>query len=166
MKRFPTCFLIGVCKCGTQELIDFLNLHPHIKTYPSTLKNYEMSYFTSKYKLGDEWLRSQMPCTYSNQMTIMTHAGYFHNSVVPERIKIFNESIKLILMVREPVSRAVPNYMNRLEQHLEFPNSKKFLQYAQKNFSQFVLNPYGDVAETNSFVRHSVYDKPMELWLK
>ena len=166
IKRFPTCILIGVYKCGTQELIDFLNLHPHIKTYPSTLKSYEMPYFISKYKLGDEWLQSQMPCTYSNQMTIMKNAGYFHDAVVPERIKIFNESIKLILMVREPISRAVSNYMNRLDQHLEFPNSKKFLQYAQKNFSQFVLNSRGDVAETDSFVRHSVYDKPMELWLK
>ena len=166
IKRLPICILIGVFKCGTTELIDFLNLHPHIKTYPSTLKNYEMPYFSFKYKMGDEWLRSQMPCSYSNQITIMKHAGYFHEPVVPERLKIFNESIKLILMVREPVSRSVSNYMFRQNQQLELPNNKRFLQYAQKNFSQFVLNSRGDVVENDSFVRHSVYNKPMELWLK
>ena len=166
IKRFPICILVGVTKCGTRELIDFLNLHPHIETYPSTLKSYEMPYFATRYKQGDEWLLSQMPCTYSNQITLMKHSGYFHNPVVPERIKRFNNSIKLILMVREPVSRSVSHYMMEGYNYLEFPNNIKRMKYATTNFSSFVLNSSRDVVETDSFVRHSVYDKPMKLWLK
>ena len=52
IKRFPICILVGVTKCGTRELIDFLNLHPHIQTYPSTLKSYEMPYSATRYKQG------------------------------------------------------------------------------------------------------------------
>ena len=55
-KRFPMCILVGMPKCGTRELVDFLNLHPHIETYPSTLKGYEMPYFNFNYKQGDKWL--------------------------------------------------------------------------------------------------------------
>ena len=165
-KRFPICILIGVNKCGTRELVDFLNLHPHIETYPSTLKKYEMPYFTSKYKEGDVWFQSQMPFTYSNQITLIKHAGYFHRSVVPQRIKQFNESIKLILMVREPVARSVSNYMMTRNNFLEHPEKIKLIMYNKNNFSWFALNSNSSVKETKKVVKHSVYDKPMKLWLK
>ena len=29
-KRLPTAIVIGVQKCGSHELIDFMHLHPHI----------------------------------------------------------------------------------------------------------------------------------------
>ena len=96
----------------------------------------------------------------------MKHSGYFHNPVVPERIKHFNDSIKLILMVREPVSRSVSHYMMEGYNYLEFPNNIKRMKYTTTSFSSFVLNSSRDVVETDSFVRHSVYDEPMKLWLK
>ena len=164
-KRIPICILVGVTKCCTRELVDFLNLHPHIETYPSTLKDYEMPYFNSKYKQGDKWLQNQMPCTYSNQITLMKNAGYFHNSVVPKRIKQFNESIKLILMVREPVSRSLSRYMFERYKYMDSPNSEN-MNYAKNNFSSFVLNSSSDISENNILVKRSVYDKPMKLWLE
>ena len=164
-KKFPICILVGVYKCGTHEIVDFLHLHPHIKIYPSVLKAYEMPYFSKSYNKGDDWLRNEMPCTFSNQITLMKHSHYFHDPAVPERIKHFNESIKLILMVREPVSRSMSDYRMKLNLNLENPNSNK--KYAKHNFSSFVLNANGsEVAETDPFVRLSVYDKPMKLWLK
>ena len=33
-KRFPTCIIIGVHKCGTREILNFLHLHPHIPRHP------------------------------------------------------------------------------------------------------------------------------------
>ena len=165
-KRFPICILVGVYKCGTRELIDFLNLHPHIETYPSTLKDYEMPYFNKKYRLGDKWLQSQMPCTYSNQITLMKHAGYFHNPTVPERIKQFNDSIKLILMVREPVSRSLSHYTYCKSLHLEHFQNNMLKQCTKNNFSSFVLNSSNSVVGNSNWVLHSVFDKPMKSWLE
>ena len=165
-KRFPSCIIIGVFKCGTRELLDFLNLHPHIESYPSTLKGYEMTYFNSKYRLGDKWLQSQMPCTYSNQITLMKNAGYFHDSAVPARIKKFNKNIKIILMVRDPVSRSRSHYTFCKYMHQELPKNSNYMKCAKTSFSSFVLNSNSGVAETNYFVSNSVYDKPMKLWLK
>ena len=166
-KRFPICIVVGVNKCGTQEIVDFLHLHPHIEIYPTILKRYEMPFFNKMYNRGEEWFRDQMPCTYSNQITLMKNGLYFYDPDVPERIKRFNESIKLILMVREPVSRAVSDYMMRINLHMAHPNSQRYTMYAKNNFSSFVFNANGsDVVKNDLFVRMSAYDEPMNLWLK
>ena len=166
VRRFPICIVIGVAKCGTRELVDFLNLHPHIVTSPSTSKSYEMPYFSKNYSKGDNWFKNQMPCSYSNQIIIMKSVGYFHNRYVPERINLFNSSIKLIFMIREPISRAISHFM--LRQHQQEVKIKGVItNYALHNFSSFVFNANNSqlVVERNAFVRHSVYDEPMLRWL-
>ena len=164
-RQFPLCIVIGVYKSGTRELVDFLQLHPHIQIYPSTNKCYEMKYFSEAYERGEQWFKRQMPCVYSNQITLMKHAGYFHNTGVPERIKNFNESIKLILMIREPVARAVSHYRFRKTRYQEMKRYTN--QYVSKNFSWFVINANSSaVVKNNDFVRYSVYDEPMMQWLK
>ena len=157
-RRLPICIVIGVYKAGTKEILDFLKLHPHIEIFPADMKNmYEMPYFrhSSVYEKGEEWLKSLMPCSYSNQVTVFKNAGYFHDAAVPERIKHFNESLKLILMVRDPFARAVSDYMY---------STKKYLP---RNFSSIVLNADGSAVQSSAApVRHSVYDEPMTHWLK
>ena len=164
-RRRPICILIGVYKCGTRELVDFLRLHPHIEIYPTSLRVYEMPYFSRMYEKGENWFKRQLPCIYSNQITFIKNAGYFHDTAVPERIKQFNESLKLILMVREPVARTLSQYM--------FKESRGQLckgytgENVPKNFSSCTLSEDGSAVNTSSFiVRHSVYDKPMNLWLQ
>ena len=56
-----------------------------------------------------------MPCTYSNQMTLMKNSVYFSFPFTAERIHMFNSSTKLMLMVREPVARAFSQYMFGLQ---------------------------------------------------
>ena len=157
-KRFPACIVIGVAKCGTRELIDFLRIHPHIEIYHGR-SIYEMPYFRRNrvYKKGPNWLKNQMPCSYSNQVTLMKNAWYFHSNQTPERIYNFNQTIKLILLVREPVSRSISLY--------------KFLQNRvgvdkRKTFSEYVLNTKNNNLNTkHKLIKMSVYDKSMELWL-
>ena len=158
-RRLPICIVIGVYKAGTKEILDFLRLHPHIEVFPAGMKNsyYEMSYFRhpSVYEKGDEWLKSLMPCSYSNQVTLFKNAGYFHDAAVPERIKRFNESLKFILMVRDPFARAVSDYMFSLK------------KYLPRDFSSVVLNEDGSAVQSSaSPIRHSVYDESMTHWLK
>lgn len=107
-KQFPSCLLIGVYKCGTRELMDFISMHPNIeiKTDP-----YEFSYFNSPRYRDDNsslnWYRQKMPCVYNDQISMMKNPGYFPNALVPGRIYKSNKDIKLILMVRDPVQRFI-----------------------------------------------------------
>ena len=149
-KRVPSCIVIGVQKGGTRELVDFLHLHPHIITYPDALqKGYEMPYFyNTDFHRGEAWLKSQMPCSYSNQLTLMKHSLYFHNSVVPERIKRFNESIKLILIVREPVARAISHF--RFHRSWELEDKGASFDRDLGDFSSSVLTKNGSDVVDNS----------------
>ena len=154
-RRLPVCIIVGVAKSGTREIIDFMGLHPHIAIYYLKERTYEMPYFSKAYDKGQKWFQSQMPCSYSNQITIIKNAWYFSNSYIPERIKNFNESIKLILLVREPVDRAVSQFtfQHRQDRHGAF------------SFDDVAIK--GDkVMENVPFLVRSMYGKQMENWLK
>ena len=149
-RRFPTCMVVGVAKSGTREIMDFMRLHPHIEIYLRK-KTYENPYFGKYYRKGKEWLKSQMPCSYSNQVTIIKNAWYFHNSYIPERIQKFDKNMKLIVLVREPVSRAISHF--------------SFMRHGRNRSFEDVLK--GNTVNANlPCVYRSVYDKPMKNWLK
>ena len=148
-RRLPVCIVVGVAKSGTREIIDFMSLHPHIVIYYGE-RTYEMPYFSKAYDKGQDWFQSQMPCSYSNQITIIKNAWYFSKSYVPERIKNL-ESIKLILLVREPVARAVSQFT--------------FRRHGAFSFDDVAIK--GDKVRGNIRpIEQSIYDKAMENWLK
>ena len=154
-KRLPSVIVIGVQKCGTRELIDFMHLHPHIQIYNKGF--YEMMYFDKDqyYKSGAPWLKEQMPCSYSNQITVMKNAGYFHRKYVPQRIQEFNKSIKLILLVREPISRLLSAYTY-------FSKDSE----RGRSFSDFAIDSKSNKLRMQYQLGMSVYDESMALWLK
>ena len=107
MKRLPQGIIIGQQKAGTKALLVFLMIHPDIVT-PSS----EVHFFDNKrsYARGLEYYRQQMPMSEPHQITIEKTPRYFRAPYVPERIRQMNESIKLLLIVREPVSRMISEY--------------------------------------------------------
>ena len=168
-KRLPAAIIIGVHKSGTRELLEFMHLHPHIQIYsyndaPNGVK-YEMRYFSTMYERGATWFKEQMPCSFTNQLTVMKMSTYFHDRLVPERIQKLNESIKLILIVREPIARAYSDY-TFYKSNMERLGKKKSQKYL-KTFSDFVINKTNNkVRMENEHVMYSVYDDYMEHWLK
>ena len=63
-RRLPDVLIVGARKCGTRALLDFLEVHPQVKTARE-----EVHYFDSSYVDKDlEWYRSQMPLSRSDQV--------------------------------------------------------------------------------------------------
>ena len=156
-KRPPSVIVIGVPKSGTRELMDFVHLHPHIQIFHS--KVYEMYFFAKQEIQAVSSLTERMPCSFSNQLTIMKNAWYFHmNDVnVPERIHKFNASIRLILMVREPIARAYSHY--------SFFKDKG--TGSNKTFDEMVINNLKkENPKLHGVLSMSMYDEDMERWLK
>ena len=62
VRRLPQYLIIGVQKGGTGALVEFLNLHPDVRT-----KQHEMHFFNkdSQYRRGLDWYRRQMPATHA-----------------------------------------------------------------------------------------------------
>ena len=158
VKRFPTAAIIGVDKCGTRELLEFLHLHPLVEIYFD--KSFEMNYFGRSFSEGKNWFLSKMPCSYSNQITIFKESTYFHKEKIPNRIFEFNPNMKLILLVREPVSRTISRYMfDILGKHLEPGTTLEDVVFQNRSVKD-------KQEESNNFIWHSTYDDALKQWLR
>ncbi|XP_039148340.1 centrosomal and chromosomal factor [Drosophila simulans] len=106
-RRLPQALIIGVRKCGTRALLEMLYLHPRIQKAGGEVHFFDRD---ENYLKGLEWYRKKMPHSFRGQITIEKSPSYFVSPEVPERVRAMNASIKLLLIVREPVTRAISDY--------------------------------------------------------
>ena len=100
--------IVGTMKGGTTQLYNFITLHPDIEKARSK----EIHYFTLYYDKGDEWYLDHFRI-HPKKLTGEASPTYFHcaeTSTIPSMIKRMNNKIKIILIVRDPVERAVSQY--------------------------------------------------------
>lgn len=104
----PDFIIIGVMKGGTTVLYDFITLHPDIER----AKEKEIHYFSLNFHKGSDWYLGHFPET-SDRLTGEASTTYFHvtnSSLLPNLIKSFNPEVKIILIVRDPIERALSHY--------------------------------------------------------
>ena len=108
-QRLPHAIVIGVRKAGTRALLNYLSAHPDIRVAPS-----ECHFFAddANYRQGLDFYRRQMPYSTPQQLTLEKTPNYFQKgAVAAERIRAMNSSVRLLVVVREPVTRAVSDYV-------------------------------------------------------
>ena len=155
-KRLPQCLIVGNFKCGTRELIDFMAMHPRIKIRAKPY--YELGFFNKKYSKGLEWYRKMMPCSFSNQVTVEKTPSYFQSLHAPERIYDMNSSLRIIVLVREPVARTLSQFT--------FFKSRSS-NYSNMGFKEALYKEHAEeIDEKSYFVKHSIYDEAMERYLR
>lgn len=154
--RLPKCIIIGMRKGGTRALLHFLSLHPDVQ-----VSTKEIHYFdkNENYFEGEGWYRKHLPMSYGDQLTIEKTPGYFHSKDAPERIFQFNSTIKLILIVREPVDRAVSD-------HLQLMDKKTRRGKETFSFEDMALTEEGEINTSYKPIERSVYYNFMKKWLK
>ncbi len=158
-QKLPKCLLIGVRKGGTRALLDMLNLHSKIK-----ISNSEVHFFDNdtNYARGLEWYRAQMPGltlgSEATEIAIEKSPSYFVTPSVPNRVHAMDSRIKLLLIVRDPVTRLVSDYTQILYNHKE-----KGLAY--KSFESLAFLPDGNVNRNYDALVRSLYVNYMLRWL-
>ena len=130
-KRVPSCLIIGVMKGGTYALRTFLTLHPRIVAYDGEIK-----YFSQKFDKGLAWYKSKMPPSYANQITI-EKSLYFSAEKSVQRIKEVNKNMKLLVIVRDPVERAISHFIHMKSIGL-IENTASFHEILTKNESKYL----------------------------
>ena len=63
------------------------------------------------YEEGEDWYRRQMPYSTQHQITIEKTPNYFVDKLAPGRVFDFNSSMRLMLIVRNPVDRSMSDYL-------------------------------------------------------
>jgi hypothetical protein len=123
-RQLPDYLVIGTKKGGTTSLINWLVNHPSVsRMYPSAQKLKSAHYFDLNYARGDRWYRSHFP---SNRARLalerrtgaITKVGeaspyYMFHPAVPDRVAATFAEVKLIALLRDPVSRAYSNFWDR-----------------------------------------------------
>ncbi|KAF0764274.1 heparan sulfate glucosamine 3-O-sulfotransferase 5-like [Aphis craccivora] len=82
---------------------------------------------------------------------------YISRSQVPERIKAMNSSIKLLLILRDPVIRAISDYTQL--------HSNPLANRSSRSFEQLVVKPDGTVNTNYRPVAVSTYHNHVYRWL-
>lgn len=103
----PDFLIIGGIRCGTTSMSRYLDQHPHVVAPEN-----EIHYFDWRYDRGEGWYRSWFPMR--NGVTLgEASPTYLMSPVVPERVASRLPEAKLIVLLRDPVERAISHFSLR-----------------------------------------------------
>ncbi|CAF4937579.1 unnamed protein product [Pieris macdunnoughi] len=167
VRRLPQALIIGVRKCGTRALLEMLYLHPMVQKASGEVHFFDRD---ENYALGLEWYRSKMPLSFKGQITIEKSPSYFVTPEVPERVRAMNSSVRLLLIVREPVTRAISDY-TQLRSRATPSAPALFspghpLPDAAKPFEHLAITPDGAINVAYRPIAISLYHAYLHRWLE
>lgn len=152
-RRLPQAIIIGVKKGGTRAVLEYLRLHPQVRAAGP-----EPHFFDKHYHRGLAWYRMQMPPSRSDQLTIEKTPSYFITDTVPGRVRAMSPDVKLVLVLREPCTRAVSDYAQSA--------SKRHRTLVSRTFRESVTdNATGRIDPSKTLVRVGLYDVHLSRWL-
>lgn len=106
----PTFLCIGVQKSGTTSLINYLNQHPEI-----FMKNGESHFFDTTEPTKNKIIEYENTFKTNKLIVGEKTPSYNFLQYAIDRIYNYNPNIKLILILREPISRAFSQYNMNLK---------------------------------------------------
>ena len=157
VQQYPQAIIIGVRKAGTRALINMLNIHPDIVSAREEVHFFDRN---ENYEKGVDWYISRMPRTTSTQITIEKTPSYFVHDDVPHRMAAQSTHVKLLLIVRNPIDRAVSDFTQLYMKQMKKTGSlSSFEQLAFDSSSSEVNRHYPPISV-------SMYDIHFKNWLK
>ncbi|XP_073832420.1 heparan sulfate 3-O sulfotransferase-B [Musca autumnalis] len=150
-RHLPDTLIIGVKKSGTRALLEFIRLHPDVRA-----AGCEVHFFDRHYQKGLHWYRHHMPYTIEGQITMEKTPSYFVTKEVPQRVHHMNANTKLLVVVRDPVTRAISDYTQAASKKSDM---KRFEDLA------FVNGSYAVVDTNWGPVKIGIYSRYLEKWL-
>jgi hypothetical protein len=104
-RPLPDFLILGAQKAGTTALFAYLRWHPGV-TGPSWK---EVSFFDRHWRRGVAWYRGQFPLRRA-PLVGEASPGYLFHPLAPERVRATVPDARLIVLVRDPVDRALSHY--------------------------------------------------------
>ena len=152
-RRLPNALIVGCAKCGTRALITFLELHPDIKCARREQHFFDVN---ETYENGLEWYRKQMPERTRDEISLEKSPAYFVVDDVAKRVYHMNSSVKIIVVLCEPVRKIVSRYAQYFEKNPDF-GSMEYKIYYQGTKK---INPEATIVKEGLYARH------FKRWLK
>ena len=170
-RMLPSFLIIGGAKCGTTSLYAHLIEHPNILS--ASIK--EVNFFQYIQNSKTSFYRSHFPIKRQNLITGEASTQYLIHRFVPKRVHELLPSVKLILLVRNPVERAYSefHYMINLgaqitdnfEDAIESELRRIKIEDEKPEFTIENSN-YNHFQPAFSYLRHGIYSNYILNWLK
>lgn len=114
-RKLPDFIIIGAQKSGTTALFDYLSQHPELKAATSK----EVHYFDRNYHKGRRWYLGHFPLRSDKRLSGEASPYYLMHPLVPQRVKNLSPEIKLIVLLRNPITRAFSHYQMECRAKIE-----------------------------------------------
>lgn len=175
-RALPDFLILGCQRGGTSSLYKYLGRHPRIS--PALRK--ETEYLTINFTRGEEWYRAHFPLR--SRITATEMAGrkrlvfeatpdYLLDPRAPQRARDLVPDAKLIVMLREPVARALSHYHHNVRLGLENETFEDALRLEDTRIAEDLERlARGSDDRLNSFRRFTyatrgLYDQQLRRWL-
>ena len=129
-EQAPDFLIIGASKCGTTSLYYYLSHHKQILFSHKK----ELNFFKKYFNLGIDWYLSHFPTITDRENFLTGEAtpNYLRFPIVAERIKQYCPHIKLILLLRNPIDRAVSWHYHKQKLGLTNDNLEQAINQEMK----------------------------------
>ena len=154
-KRLPNLLIIGVKKGGSKALLVFLGAHPKVRACRK-----EVHFFDEErnYHRGLKWYRNQMPESYSDEITVEKSPRYFVSGRTPKRVYRMSPDMKIVLILRDPLKRAISDYVHMKTRRQYF---------ADENIETILWNNHtGEFNANTRFIQIGIYSIYLKNWLR
>ena len=116
--RLPDFLGIGTQKGGTTYLYELLKQHPQV--FLANPK--EQHFFSLHWHRGSDWYRNQFDEAAAGQICGEITPYYMFHPEAPSRIASLLPKVKLVVLLRDPVERALSQYFHSYRLGLEHLN--------------------------------------------
>ncbi len=170
----PDYLIIGAPKCGTTFLQAALTEHPAI-TRDQPQK--EVHYFDRHFDRGTSWYRSHFPTRGARARIRRAHGefatgerspDYLLDPDVPDRVRGLLPDVKLIVLLRNPVDRALSNYHHQKRRGQEELSFEEALACELRQ-RDVLREPTGSNSPRNrlgrTYLARGLYAEVLERWL-
>ena len=176
----PDFLIIGAKKSGTTSLYRYLSNHPLI--LPASTK--EIGFFDRYFQKGENWYRMNFPSFFTKLFSKKEKHGikfltgeatptYIYHPHAPKRVLEINPNVKLIVILRNPIDRALSHYKMEFEAHktesLSFEEAIEQEENRIENELEKMLkdeNYHSENYYTYSYLRSGIYAEQLERWFK
>ena len=154
-KKYSPDFIgIGAMRCGTTWIADKLRKHPEIYV-PENFK--ELHFFDQFYNKGIEWYESNFSKKEEDQIAGEFTPKYLRSTKIANLIKKHYPDTKLIISLRNPISRAFSHY-NFLKKHTNI-ESNFYKSLFDKKYEILMAGLYSEQIQRylNLFPRKNIH---------
>jgi len=166
----PDFIILGTQKGGTTSLYNYLSNHSKIRVGSRR----EIHFFDRNYEKGINWYKNNFNYKNNNLLTFECSPDYFHHPFVAERIRLVTPKSKLIVLLRNPVERAISNYKHNIylgkykpnttieeviEKEMKFINDEKEKMMNNKNY-------YSRKFKYFSILDRGIYHKQLKIYFE